>query len=88
MMWRLSKCITRETNLNDLALLGLGLSDDAVAKHIKNKKDEFNVAVYGVLKEWSDSKENKEDAYQILYEALGKDGVDMKDYRKALDQNF
>ena len=85
MMLGLSKRITSKTNLYDLAISGLGLSDGVVAKHIKNE-DEFNVAVFKVLKEWSDSQDNQEDAYQILYEALGKDGVDMKDYRKALEQ--
>ena len=85
MMWKLSKCIVSQTNLNDLAILGLGLDHDVVVKHIKNKKDEFNVAVFEVLKEWSDSKENQEDAYGILYEALGKDVVHLKDHRKALE---
>ena len=43
------------------------------------------MAVYGVLKEWFNSIESPEEAYRILYEALGKDDVDMKKHRKFLE---
>ena len=83
-MLKLSKQITKESELNCLAILGLGIDDKVVDKHIKNNK-EFNMAVYGVLKEWRSSKEDGQDAFQVLYEALGSDDVDMKDCRKALE---
>ena len=86
MLFKLSKCINNQTNLNDLAILGLGLNYDVVDKHIKNKKDEFNVAVFDILKEWFKTIESPEEKYQILYKALGKKGVNMQDYRKALEQ--
>ena len=55
-----------------------------VDKHIKNN-DEFNMAVFGVLKEWFNSIESPEDAYRMLYEALGMDDVDMKSHRQFLE---
>ena len=44
------------------------------------------MAVYGVLKEWFNSIESPEEAYRILYEALGKKEVDMKSHRKFLEE--
>ena len=83
---KLSKRVNSELGLNCLAILGLGLTESDVERHIKNKS-EFTISVYSLLQEWSNKTENLEDAYQILYEALGKDGVDMKNHRKVLKQN-
>ena len=83
-MLKLSKCINSEFELNCLAIIGLELDEKVVEKHIKNN-DEFNMAVYGVLKEWSNSIQSPEDAYRILYEALGKDDVNTKSHRKVLE---
>ena len=70
--------------LHCLATIGLGMTENDVERHIKNKS-EFNMAVYSLLREWSNRIENPEDAHQILYEALGKDLVDMKNHRDVLD---
>ena len=43
------------------------------------------MAVHSLLKEWSSSIESPGEAYSILYEALGKDGVDMKNHREVLE---
>ena len=43
------------------------------------------MAVHSLLKAWSNSIESPEEAYSILYEALGKEGVDMKNHREVLD---
>ena len=83
-MLRLSKHINDALELNCLAIIGLELDENVVDKHIKNN-DQFNMAVFRVLKEWSNSIESPEEAYRILYEALGKEGVDMKNRRKALE---
>ena len=84
-MLKLSKRINSAVELNCLAIIGLEFDENIVDKHIKNN-DEFNMAVYGVLKEWFNSIESSpEEAYRILYEALGKEGVDMKNHRKALE---
>ena len=83
-MLKLSKHINSELELTCLAIIGLELDEKVVEKHIKNN-NEFNMAVYGVLKEWSNSIESPEEAYRILYEALGKDDVDMKSHRKVLE---
>ena len=80
---KLSRHINSEEGLTRLAIIGLGLTDNDVDRHIKNKI-EFTMAVYSLLKEWSNKIENPADAYQILYEALGKDGVDMKNHREVL----
>ena len=83
-MLKLSKRINSPLELNCLAVFGLQLDVKVVDKHIKNN-DEFNMAVYGVLTEWSNSIESSEEAYRILYEALGMDDVDMKSHRKFLE---
>ena len=83
-MLTLSKRINTAFELHCLAIIGLQLDENVVDKHIKNN-DEFNMAVYGVLKEWFNSIESPEEAYRILYEALGKERVDMKNHRKALE---
>ena len=83
---KLSKHVNSELGLNCLAILGLGLTESDVERHIKNKS-EFTMGVYSLLQEWSNKTENLEDAYQKLYEALGKNGVDMKNHRKVLEQN-
>ena len=85
MMLKLSKHINSVLELNCLAIIGLHLDGKVVNKHINNNK-EFNMAVYGVLIEWSNSIGNSEDAYRILYEALGKEGVDMKNHRNSLEK--
>ena len=84
---KLSMCINRETDLYCLATIGLGLPMNVVDKHIKNNRDEFTMAVYGVLQQWSNSIENHKDAHEKLCEALGKEGVDMKKHRKALKRS-
>ena len=81
---KLSKPINSEMGLNCLAMIGLGLTENDVDRHIKNKS-EFTMAVHSLLKAWSSSIENPEDAYSIVYEALGKEGVDMKNHREVLE---
>ena len=83
-MLKLSKHINSELELRCLAIIGLEVDENVVDKHIKNN-NEFNVAVYRVLKEWFNSIESSEEAYRILYEALGKEEVDMKSHRKFLE---
>ena len=82
-MLKLSKHINSDFQLYCLAIIGLEFDENIVDKHIKNN-NKFNMAVYRVLKEWFNSIESPEEAYQILYEALGKDGVDMKNHREVL----
>ena len=83
-MLKLSKQINDALELNCLAIIGLEFEENVVDKHIKNN-DQFNMAVYGVLKEWFNSIESSEEAYRILYEALGKEEVDMRSHRKFLE---
>ena len=80
---KLAKLINSELELNCLAIFGVDLTDSDVDRHIKNNSL-CTMAVYSLLKEWSNKIENPADAYQILYEALGKDGVDMKNHREVL----
>ena len=83
-MLKLSKWINTALELNCLAIIGLELDVNVVHKHIKNN-DQFTMAVFRVLKEWFNSIESPEEAYQILYEALGKEGSTWKKHRKALE---
>ena len=83
MLLKLSRQITGELKLMDLAVKGLGVRLNDVLTHLWNQKD-INTAALYVLNEWANSIESPEKAYNLLYEALGKKDVDMSSFRWEL----
>ena len=83
MLLNLSRQITGERKLMDLAIKGLKVRLDVILTHLQNQKD-INMAALYVLNDWANSIESPEKAYNLLYEPLGKKDVDMSSFRWEL----
>ena len=71
-MWKLSKCINTETELYDLTIEGLNISQDDIDRALRNNRDNISIAVNKVLKAFADGIDSPQDAYHKLCEALRK----------------
>ena len=80
---KLSRRINSESDLRDLATLGLGVRDPTIGKNLHNKKD-INEAAYQVIMHWRTGQDNDKIAYVKLCEALRDEDVGMASYIKSV----
>ena len=84
-MWRLSKCINKETELYDLALEGLNnISQDDIDQALQNNRHSISFAVNKVLKVFADGIQSPQDTYNKLCQALRK--VKMANHINTMDK--
>ena len=55
-----------------LAIVGLGVKDEAVDAHMRNKSDSITMAMYSVLKDWRIGQNNRFVAFTNMCDALRK----------------
>ena len=84
MLLNLCRQITGERQLMDLAIKGLKVKLNVMLTHWQNQPD-INMAALRVLNDWANSIESPEEAYNLLYEALGEKDVDMSSFRSVLE---
>ena len=82
-MLKLSKRINSESELRDLATLGIGVPDPTIGKNLTNKND-INMAAYNVIMDWRKGQDNYKIAYVNLCEALRDEDAGMASYIKSV----
>ena len=69
-LFKLAQEIYSAEDLYYLAIIGLGIKDEAVAVHLKNHSEGFTMATYNVLKDWRKGQPNHQVAYVNMCDAL------------------
>ena len=83
MMLKLSKKINTESDLRDLAIQGLGVSDDNLSRNLSKYPKDMHLAAYQVLKTWRRKFQTGAAARLELREALK--SVDMSYFLQTLE---
>ena len=76
MLLKLSEKIIEEHDLQKVGVIGLGLEDSVVDRHLRNNRNDITMAVLGVVKTWRRTQPDSTVAYTKLCEALRE--VEMK----------
>ena len=75
-LWELARKITGADDLYTLAIAGLGINEDIVARHLSDKSDSIARASLGVLKDWRAKQSNYQVAYTNICDALRRAEMD------------
>ena len=81
MLQALSRKISSEPELTKLGITGLGMESTEITRIINDNR-KFTSAVLEVLNEWKKAYQDNAEAYKVLFEALGK--VGLNNFRKVL----
>ena len=73
---KLSNRITEKGKFRTLGIIGLGISNSTVKRHLQNT--DITEAAFEMLDEWRDSQDNEEVAYTNVCKALKHDEVAME----------
>ena len=86
MVLNLAKRICSPMAVNDVAVKGLEMETHVIDACLTNHKDDFNGAMYAILKKWRVGQADNKVAYSALYRALVR--VNMSKHIEVLNENY